>query len=212
MKYLFFLILSLNPLEAQIFHAFLVGDTTDPLIGASVKQDLKLVVQKIAEVSHELQLPLKKTLIVGQLVTPTYILATLDQLLIDENDIFLFYFSGHGYRTESKISQWPNLLCTHSNEGFDLGAVISLIEEKNPQLKLIISDVCNNILKEETAPPVFSRPLQARSLFKTLSSESLVKLFLKTKGSIIATSSQSGEFAYCTNSGGFFTKFLIESI
>lgn len=212
MRIIILLLLSLSSLQAQVFHAILVGDTTDEFVGTSVRQDLKLMDQKLLELSLELKTPFQRTLIVGKLVTPRYILATLEELEIEEGDIVFFYFSGHGYRTESKQSPLPNLLCSSAGQGFDLGDVIDLIDGKNPRLKLFVADVCNNVLPEDKAPILISSKQQARSLFHPKGNQNLVKLFLETAGTIIVASSHAGELAYCTERGGFFTSSLIKSI
>ncbi len=211
-KYLLFLLLFVAPLSAQTFHAILIGDTTDLYVGSSSREDLKLINQKLNEMIEELNLPLKKTLIVGKLVNPSFILSKIQELEFEEDDIVFFYFSGHGFRTETKTSIWPNLLCSNTRAAFDLKNVIDIIEEKNPRLKLFVTDVCNNILKEEKAPMLISHAPLIRSLSKTNGNVNLAKLFLHTSGTIVVTSSQIGEFAYCTKSGGFFTKSLITSI
>lgn len=196
--------------------AILLCDTKAQNLEKSVASDLKNFQAELQRISTHTGLPLVLHTFTNEKVGKPFI-DELKDIPIEEGDVVLFYFSGHGFRTNSKGSnQWPNLYLTSGKAGIDFYEVYQLLSKKKPRLLIAFSDCCNNVLPEKSAPPVL--PVHAYKHQKPVSYQkaNYKKLFLKTRGTILIGSSMPGEFSWGTQSGGLYTlaflKFLLEEV
>lgn len=201
----FLSLISLVPLEAARLHSIVVADTTDFSIGVSAACDSNKIQEEMKKVAKYTELEHHEILITGQDVLPKNVFEAIRPLEIEEEDVVVFYFSGHGYRTESKENNpWPNLYFTLAGEGIDLLGICNLLEKKNPRLLVVIGDVCNNIVPENFAPNLVCK------MFSIFNDEELLKanyqsLFLENQGTLIISSSEAGEYSWATTRGSLFT-------
>lgn len=209
----FTLFLRQNSVEAANLHAIIVCDTQADTIGTSVEADLLRVQQEIVKISQNTGLETKLKIFQKNQVND-HILSYLDQQTVAADDVVFFFFSGHGYRTESKGANfWPNLYFTPIKRGVDFYQVTQSIVEKKPRLLIAIADCCNNILNEEYAPPLLKKSgLALRAQSKNYTKINYQHLFLKKKGVILVSSSEPGEFSWATKSGGLYTLAFFEAL
>jgi len=199
-----------SPIEAADLHAIIVTDTLAVNIGASVEADLQKVDREVTRISLYADLPYKKYIIKGREITSKVILATIKSLAVNSDDVVFFYFSGHGYRTRLKKSDWPNLFITRENCGIDFDLIRSEVEKKCPRLMVIFADVCNNIVPDVFAPRLISKGLRLES--SSAINEAYISLYRNSFGKILISGAQTGEFAWCTPRGALFTDAWIESM
>lgn len=207
-RLLLFLFSFTTLIEAKTLHSIIVCDTFAHGISHSVKADLKKVREEIQIAANHTGLSIQETLFSDHNVNEE-IIQWLEESSFNTDDVVFLFFSGHGYRTVSKIeSDWPNLYFTPARKGVDFYRLIEILEKKNPRLIIAIADCCNNVLPEYGAPPKIKDPFYALSYKKPSVKKNYRSLFLKTKGKIIASSSIPGQHSWGTKIGGLFTVTL----
>ncbi|CCB86258.1 MULTISPECIES: caspase family protein [Parachlamydia] len=197
--------------EAADLHAIVVADTIASNISKSVEMDLKKMEAEIYKISRHANLPIQKHFIAGKEITSAEILTTIQNLSVSDDDVILFYFSGHGYRTKKKESPWPNLYITHENKGIDFDLIVSELENKCPRLMIVFADVCNNIVPDMFAPPLAARSMAMMGQ-RAITADAYLALFRECRGKILLAGAKTGEFAWCTLDGALFTDAWIQSI
>ncbi|CRX37611.1 caspase family protein [Estrella lausannensis] len=215
--WLFLILLAFSSFsDAGEIKAILLCDTRAQNLEKSVSSDLKNWQAELQRISKGTGLPLVLYTFTNEKAGKPFVEA-LKEITIHEDDVVFFYFSGHGFRTNSKSgNQWPNLYLTSDKIGIDFYAVFQSLSAKKPRLLIALSDCCNNVLPEKSAPPVV--PIHAYKHLKPISYQqaNYKRLFLKTKGTILIGSSIPGEFSWGTESGGLYTlallRFLIEDV
>ncbi len=201
-----------STLDAATLHSVIVADTMDESIGDSTAVDLSMMRKETSKIAQYTGLKLRETVLQGRLVEPHILLKVIDKLKVQSDDVVVFYFSGHGFRSDSKTDNpWPNLYFSLRGEGVDLALVKEKIEAKKPRFILAIADVCNNEIPDLYSPPLVFK------MFRYANSEEIMQanyraLFLETEGTLIISSSEAGEFAWGTSYGGLFTLAFLQSL
>jgi hypothetical protein len=204
-------ILTLSKLCAGDLYSILLCDTAAMNIGDSIEMDLKNMRDEVTRIQWYTNLRLVETEFSGENLIPSNVFQYVENLQLNPDDVVIFFFTGHGYRTRSKIDNpWPNLFCSITGQGIDYHYITKLIEEKNPALLLSICDCCNNILPESSAPEVVSKDLIAEG-FDSRTRRNYEKLFLETFGVIRIRSSDVGEYSWCNSQGAVFLTAFLES-
>lgn len=198
-------------IEAEELHAIVVADTLAVNIGSAVEKDLQKVVAEISRISSHANLPHTKYIFNGQNISAKGILHTIRTLPVKSDDVILFYFSGHGYRTKSKQSPWPNLFLTRENAGIDFDMIHREIAKRSPRLLIVFADVCNNIVPEIFAPPTTAKSF-VYSDPKSSVNQAYKTLYRECAGQILIAGAKTGEFAWCTSSGALLTEAWIKSM
>lgn len=206
-----FFLFTLSSLSAANLHTFIICDTHGHNIGDSVEVDLHNIRNQAHTIALQTGLSIKEILFHGEKVKPKEVEKAVKNLKVNREDVLLFYFSGHGYRTPSKMSNpWPNMYFSITEEGMDFAEVADKLERKKPRLLLMIADCCNNEMRESVAPPLYNAETlrtmmdRSKSNYKTL--------FLKTRGVILVTSSKAGEYSWCVPTGALFTNAFLKSL
>lgn len=192
------------PASAQTLQAILIADTNDASIGISVKKDfdnLKRVVQNVATYTG---MKLELQALEGAQVTLANMRAAVNNVKVGTNDTVLFYYSGHGFRTQASKSKYPYLYVSQQGQAFE--EIIGELRKKTPRLLIAVTDSCNNLADLPVAAAM--RAMSAPPDFKKTYS----RLWLDAAGEIIIASSSEGEYAWGDDDvGGYFTKRFLES-
>jgi Caspase domain len=199
-------------------HFIVVAATDDPRIGSSVAKDVTNFYSQIKDVSVFLNLPLVYTEIKGSKFGKASVETALNNLNPSANDIVIFYYSGHGYSNPQNSTQaYPQFDLRQSR--FDDITVATLnasdvynrIKAKNARLNLIITDCCNSNLG--LLKPEGKNFAQTAKSLMTWEKSFCYDLFMKSKGSILATAAKKGQYAYGnTDLGGYFTSNIITAM
>jgi len=201
--------------SASDLHVIMVCDTTAKNIENGVHINMQSFQKEVADIAYyaDMKINLK---VFYDLEANHLFVDYIKNLKVDSDDAIIFYWSGHGYRTESKDSPWPNFAFENDWTGIDQLAVTQLIEKKNPRLLLSITDTCNSILPEEYAPPLMN--LKSREFvsmdMESVKQENYKKLFIESTGTYITAASIPGQYSYANNSyfGGLWTYSFIEGL
>ena len=123
---------------------------------------------------------------------------------MQRNDIIVFHWAGHGHGSPG--AKWPYLDTIAKTTDFK--QVIEILNSKNPRQMIALADCCNAPLintRDKYAP----RHLRRNLFFP----DSIKKMFIRPEIKIIASGSQTGQFASGTNSlGGYFTYNFITTL
>lgn len=195
-------------------HFILVANTTDPRIGYSVQKDVINITSQIRDVATFLKIPLNIVEVSGSNFGKAGVETALNNLKTGTNDIVIFYYSGHGYSNDRNANEaYPQFDLRQSRfddilvATMNASEVLNKIKAKNARLNLVFTDCCNSslgLLKPEGK----NFALTTKSLL-TWEQSYCNDLFMKSKGSIIATAAKKGQYAYGnTDVGGYFTSNL----
>ncbi|MEC7838479.1 MAG: caspase family protein [Chlamydiota bacterium] len=215
-KLIFCLLLLMTTVAtASTLHVIMVCDTQAKNIQGGVAINMQSMQKEMADIAYytDMQLNMK---IFYDLEANHNFVDYINKLNVNSDDVVIFYWSGHGYRTESKNNPWPNFAFANDWTGIDQLELTLLIEKKSPSLTISITDTCNSILSEKHAPPLMhmkSLELSPMDL-KELKRENYTKLFCNTKGTIITAASIPGQYSYANNSlfGGLWTYSLLNGL
>lgn len=197
------------PLQAKNLHVLLSADTiTD--VKLSSFQDLKHLRNEFATIANATGMGLRIKELYGPMLTRKQIEAWIDREPIAEDDVIFFYYTGHGVRSRKSKTIWPCAYFPHDEEMVEMQTLIEKLIRRPAALHLIIADCCNNYV-DRSIPS--SDPLTIeKSIFTPSMQDGYKKLFLKSKGVIVASGSIPGKRAWCTEKGGIFTNAFISSM
>lgn len=204
-------------LEAASLHAIIVADTLDDTIGEYTKVDVNNMRAAMDKIARQTKLKLKMEIISGKNVTPTIVLNKLNKLSIKPDDVVVFFYSGHGYRTPSKGDVlWPNLFFSKTETGVDFKFISDKLTKQNPRLLLAIVDVCNNVIEDIEAPRLVQKIALTKAKTDNQIKNNYRQLFLNTRGVILIATAEPGEYSWIAPEGSLFTlaflRFLDEEV
>lgn len=201
---------SINRLEAATIHTLLIADSEDDSLGKGFYQAVIQMQQQFQLVAYAADLELNDSILVGEKTLINNVLDAIDNLNIQPDDVVVVYAAIHGYRNASKVSKWPSLFFGVESRGLEFELINKKILAKKPRFLLSMADSCNNRLD-------FDFPTVGEVMVKSvlpnydLIIENYVRLFTKSRGSVIVSSSQPGEFSWAyPRIGGIWTlEFLM---
>ncbi len=138
------------------------------------------------------------------------------------DDVVIFFYSGHGFRTEDDQVAWPLMYYCVENEaptggeglkscGVPLDWVHKVLINKGPRMSLTIGNSCNNVPGDEKADK------RAQGLKKDKPDEGSEKkmqnlaLLTSFSGHIITSGASPGQFAYTNDeTGSYFVNELMD--
>lgn len=200
----------LNMLEQKNLnlHLFIVADTLDKTIGKSAAADMKNMIRTFTQFSQMLGIKkenFKEQIFAGKNCESKLILNAINRLTPTKNDIVIFYYTGHGFRTNQQDS-FPFIKSTRINT--DSATIVKnslrikedifnrIISKKTKaRLNIIISDCCNIDIEK---PKTIGNPVGKTRGEWELNEKNTRDLFLGFKPlSILITAAKNGEKAIC---------------
>jgi hypothetical protein len=205
LSFIFLAALLLAPqLMAASLRVLLVGDTNDRSIGKSVVTDLSNMESFVRQISMRTGLTLDLQVLKGAQIKSRIITDAVNNLKIENDDTVIFYYSGHGFRTQKVTTRWPLLYIPDAGaKGVDFQWVIDSINKKNPRMVLAISDSCNNFIDMPQSG------INGRAMLEDQDA-TWKKLFVEFSGRIYASGSIVGQFSFGQDAtgGAFTSRFL----
>lgn len=199
-------------LHAQKLHVINYCNTLDTSIGTQA--DLERIIKHSMEIAGALKYEFNYTEGVDEECSREKLMADLNNLQCGKEDIVLFYYSGHGMRSDKDKSPFPQMCLKY--EGYEqekwvpVHTVVEKLRSKGARLTLVITDCCNSIDSYVTAKSK-SPMSKDEGTIDSKVVENIKKLFLGQKGVVVATSSKAGQpSAGSSKSGGFFSSVLFE--
>lgn len=213
--FLFFFFILVIQVSAQSFHLIIVSDTKDKTIGESCKTNSKRIMKEFHEVACLLEIPLITYTLEEENATITKIKETLKTIKTSQNDICIFYYSGHG--VSDAASQYPKILL--KGQTLPLSFIHSELKKQTNRLTISMADCCNAVGASSAVTTFKSEDSLLKSIYfdnklatDKEKKENYKKLFLQTKGNIVMSGSIKGQSSYMQDKyGGFFTDSFISS-
>lgn len=184
-------------------HAVIVGDTSDPAISGSVLEDVQGIHRAINLLGSSIGATPTVNVVLGAGLTSDRVARAIRQSGVGPNDVFVFYYAGHGY--DDPQSPMPVL----DLGGSDINGqrVRDIMSACGARLRLIILDTCNAPRgmvagRSRTAPQVRALDLDRRYA-------SWRGMLLGYSGEVVMLGAGSG-VAIGNDDGGMFTQALRE--
>ncbi len=191
---------------AATLHAILVSDTNDASIGTSVQVDQKKLQGLMKSISEYTGITLSPHYVSGnQLNRANVELAINSVSNVGSDDVIFFFWSGHGFNDESSSSRskYPTMHLGNWQNTLGLESVANMLKQKKPRLLIVIGDTCNK-------PMGGSR---GEEIARGEKDENYKELFLNYRGTILASSSITGQYSYGnTQTGGLYTSAFLNSL
>jgi hypothetical protein len=200
-------------------HLLIVASTNDKKIGISSRQDMVNISGYFSDLAERLGISFELKTIWGQMVSKRSVENAVQALKPAPNDIVIFYYSGHGFRSPGDKSRYPKMvlaseytMSTLKNHTLGVEEVYNRIVKKGARLNLIFSDCCNESI--DAPIPVGPSPLTTKSVGLPLSIDNCKSLFFSPrKISILATSADTTQLASGNPEiGGYFSHQLRASL
>ncbi len=220
--------------EPPAIHLIIVGDTLTTELG--VENDLKRWCREFYEIKNNTGIVPSIVLLASETetlkdraqsiqdLTGTQVLKIdtsvqevlnqCDQLSINSDDAVVFYYGGHGFRTDQVQGKWPAMQLHQMQDGrkrragLPLKQVFDKLSAKNPRLLLVIADCCNDWLPVEIAPPLayaYEGLVNHEKFYK--------KLYLDSRGHYLASGCKEGQKSRSNSDvGGFFTNSFFSQV
>lgn len=198
--HLLFLLSSAQLLSSTI-HVLIAGDK-QRTIKESVKQDIKRIHNETKILSSKIGLKYHLKGLLTDKVSSDAILNWIEKAQVKKDDIFLFYFSGHGLRSQAG-SKWPRLYFSKRQETLELQTVMNAIKRKHARLNLILCDACNNLAH---------RGNLNTSILGNANADGLKALFMRRKGLIAICAAKPNNRAWGSKQGGLMTLTFLSQL
>jgi Caspase domain len=199
--------LALAPaVSAATLHAIFVIDTNDKNIGGMVARDLGIVGDEVQRIAQATGMALNDTVYKGGDFTIDNVKQAINGAAAGPDDVIFFYYSGHGFRTPPKRSDWPYFFF-HSQRTIDFGWVADTLSKKGARLAISLVDACNNVVNVQVREEQKGMPASADK-----AAAGYKDLFLRYKGWVAGASSIPGETSTATSSGSLFTISFLKAL
>ncbi len=205
---------ALLPVKSQSLHAILFADTQDSKVGKCDLQDFNNIAVEVSTIASATNMQLKRYYYKDNQCSSRNLSYVLSNLKTEKDDVIIFYYSGHGTRSQGDVSEFPQMcLGSHDQSAFyPLEKVLRQLLDQPARLKIVLGDCCNSY-----GYGVSPKNYQTSS--KTVLSKNPVSvycnLFKNNQGFVISSGSQKGEMSAALTSldgrplGGAFTLSLL---
>ncbi len=168
-------------------------------IAQSLRVDLGTVNQVLDILEKRKIATVEKIVLQGTKATMANILNTMNSLKAENNDVILYYFSGHGLMEKGKT-----YMLTADEKNLGRAEIEAIMKTKNARLKMLITDACSNDVDGLTTSRSISKSNQ--QIESGEFDEVYKDLFWGYQGMMHLSASTEGELAWSNNQfGGFFT-------
>jgi hypothetical protein len=211
---------ALTPLEKSTrIHLLIVANTNDSTVGVAAVKDMQTVESfftDLTEVMGIKQMEVYK--VSGNSFSKGNVLSAMQKLKPQPNDIVVFYYTGHGFRTQNKTTAYPlfdlraNPKQNYLTENLSTDTIAQLIKMKGPRMSLVLSDCCN--WNPDMPLPYVPADPGTRSTEIPWDVDKCRALFFNRKISqIIGVAADKNQLAVSNEAqGSFFFKYFRESL
>jgi Caspase domain len=202
---LLLLISAVNLIEAKSerpkLHAFVVGQTNDPMIGAQA--DFGKMQAEMKRIADIVGLDIVMHVYPKESTPPEVLAADLKGLVCGSDDMVWFYYTGHGSNAVNyNNGRFPQFII--KDKKFEQEKVHEVLLSKKPRLLITMFDCCN-----------FRTENEAEILLFDVKRANYIALFGEATGDIKIASNTAGVQSYSWGnavSGGIFTISFLSAL
>jgi hypothetical protein len=199
--------------QTGTLHVVIVANIQDILIGGN--SDAERMKTSFQVIGKKIGFQVNVIEVQGNNFTDSAVTQALVNLPKRTEDIIVFYYTGHGFNNKQAKSRWPTL-CTYSGKTGTCVAgssVVRYLEHRVERAAIILFDCCNKPSKSEHIVQSIRSNDMERALKNKDDLTGLTKLFLNTRGLVIAAAARPGEVAYGNLvQGGVFTSSFLKTL
>ncbi|MEO1625159.1 MAG: caspase family protein [Bacteroidota bacterium] len=197
------LCLGLSELQAATLHAILVINDQDPIIKDGCAKDKENMTKYLRRMARSYSnLPPKIKILEGRSFQRTKVLQALSSLQTQEDDVVVFYFSGHGLWSDDK----GFLLEMTENQHIKFEDINALLDQKLARLKLLLTDCCKKEVSTRGTSPDLVIPVDNPII------DNNFKWLLSCSGTLVATSCEKNQESFTDTGGSYFTLAFLQAI
>lgn len=197
------------------FYFIGVANTIDATIGKACKQDLTSAQQLFSQLALDMKYPYKEKIFDGEIISKQNVATALQELRPKEQDVVIFYYSGHGFNYEKdELQQFPQIDLRKKGDGDEISVIdaatkniteiYELVKTKGAGFNLVISDCCNTLINFKRMFSSTTKPVSQK--MEHVNSEMCNSLFLSPKASILIAAADKNQFAVTDEAfGSIFT-------
>ncbi|RXK58885.1 hypothetical protein ESA94_15980 [Lacibacter luteus] len=211
---------ALNALEKNTrIHLIIVANTADSTVGFAANKDMASAEQLFTDLTDVIGIkPMNVIKIYGAAYSRATVLAEIKKFKPQRNDIVVFYYSGHGFRTKKKTSVYPMIdlrskpAQDYVKESLTIDTVMQLIKAKGARMNIVLGDCCN--WDPEMPLPYVSADPQKRATNPAWDPEKSRALFLNPKRTnIIGIAATKNQLAVSNKKyGSFFFMYFRDAL
>lgn len=200
------------------FILVIAANTIDPVIGKGCVADIDSVRHMFEKLSGEMNFNFIELIVHGEDYGKENILGAIEMLTPGNNDIVVFYYSGHGFSYEKDAAKkYPQVdLRSHpASDKIDvinahtenLADLFELIKGRGARLNIVIGDCCNSLIKFKRNFKGGSEVLRNEIREPVvINKQTCEVLFCDYTASILVASADKGEYAVSDDKlGSIFT-------
>ena len=201
-------IVQLKADEVRI-HALVFCDTGNSEIGVSCNADKERFISELSIVESALNCEVDwLNVYTGNFCDKPNLEEAISKLRCEPNDVIFFYYSGHGAHAQADNGWLPQMCLkyeSYDQENFvPVEWVVEKLSRKGARLTVVLTDCCNDNKDWVTAKGLVDSEGENVKI-DCINVENLRKLFYKSKGSVVATSSKRGQRSWGSDKGGTFS-------
>lgn len=202
---------------AQTIHSIVFCHTTDASIGRPMTTEMANLKKQIGVIESCLDdYAAERTFLDGPMCTRENLKKVIDEMEIEEEDIVLTFYGGHGAHAANDSDPWPQYCmnvptAAGQNSWVPMALLANWLKAKptQPRLTVILSNCCNSVSPMVTRKPLWAMGGDYTSL-DNIKPENIRTLF-SGKGVVMMTSSRVPEPSWCNDmTGGLFTTDFVE--
>lgn len=206
-----------------MLRTIIFADNNDDRIGEGVQCNMEQIIEEIDIIAACIDMTDRcaTPLVFEQFnCNPQNMRNCINNFKCGKDDIVLFFYFGHGGRSPQDRSDFPQMCLgtdfSQNSQWIPLEDVKDAIEKQNPRFLLVFGDLCNS--SDLGITPKYGVLTSAASAtdIAQKQKEAMKKLFLYSKGTVIASGSEKNEFSWYLNSYpdgyGFFTNIFIQEL
>ncbi len=197
-------------MRGQTFHAVVFADTKDSMIGDGCFHDYERMTIELSTMASASDMKLKRYFYRNDDFSKLKLLEVLNGMVVEPQDVVVFYYTGHGARANTDESAFPQLaLGSSAQDLMALEQVDAIIKGKNPRLRIVLADCCNaaveGIMPQNQANGTVTQLAQA----EVNTYQSLIR---KLKGNVLLSSSSAGQLSIALPEGSIFTLAFLQEL
>lgn len=200
--------------KAQAIHVLVACCTEDATIGEGVKANREHMTNLLQNVIAVLDCEYSFTTLEHKDVTKANVEQWIRDLIVEPDDAVIVFYNGHGGRAVEDTDPFPQMcMNTPSNQSLymPVAQVDKLLSQKNPRLRVIITECCNSESKGIKVKPLYAMAAGDYTSLNSYSAKALRDLFINARGKVMMSSSKAKEYSWLNQFGGYFVNNFIDA-